>query len=126
MKSMKAVKNVDDYIANAPKEVQGKLKVLRAAIKAVAPKAEERISYSMPYYHYKGRLVYFAYAKHHIGVYALFPDEDVLKNELKGYATSKGTIRFPLKDDLPLDLIKKLVKARVKKIEEAESADKTK
>ena len=56
---MKPIKNVDEYIALAPKEVQGRLKELRATIMAAAPNAKERISYGMPYYEYKGRLVYF-------------------------------------------------------------------
>jgi len=59
MFTMKKAKDVDEYIAKAPKEVRGKLKELRAIIKSAAPKAEERISYGMPYYRYKGRLVYF-------------------------------------------------------------------
>ena len=56
---MKTPKNVDEYIAQAPDEAQEKLQELRAVIKAAAPEAEERISYGMPYYYYKGRLVYF-------------------------------------------------------------------
>jgi uncharacterized protein YdhG (YjbR/CyaY superfamily) len=63
--------NVDEYIAQAPKELQARLEELRATIKAAAPDAEERISYGMPYYKYKGRLVYFQLWKEHIGVYAL-------------------------------------------------------
>ena len=60
---MKPVKDVDEYIALAPKEVQAKLKELRATIMAAAPNAQERISYGMPYYYYKGRLVYFGLSK---------------------------------------------------------------
>ncbi len=118
---MKPTKDVDEYIAKAPKEVQGRLKELRAAIKAVAPNAEERISYGMPYYAYKGRLVYFAYAKKHIGIYAIFePVRAEYRSELKGYEMSKGTIRVPLNEDLPVALIQKLVKAQMKWNEEAE------
>ena len=62
---MKPAKNVDEYIAQAPKEVQEKLQELRAAIKSTAPGAEECISYGMPYYDYKGRLVYFQLWKKH-------------------------------------------------------------
>lgn len=57
IRAKKFSNGVDEYIALAPKEVQGKLRELRAAIKTVAPDAEERISYGMPYYAYKGRLV---------------------------------------------------------------------
>ena len=68
---MNVVKDVDAYIAQAPQEVQGRLRELRVAIRAVAPSAQERISYGMPFYAYKGRLVYFAAAKKHIGIYAI-------------------------------------------------------
>ena len=114
---MKKAKDVDEYIAKAPKEVRRKLKELRAIIKSVAPKAEERISYGMPYYGYKGRLVYFAFAKKHIGLYVPTPVIEEHKKELKDYGTAKATVRFPLNKRLPLPLIKKLVKARVKKNE---------
>ena len=114
---MKKAKDVDEYIAKAPKEVRGKLKELRTIIKSTAPKAEERISYGMPYYGYKGRLVYFAFAKKHIGLYVPPPIIEEHKKELKNYETAKATVRFPLNKKLPLSLIKKLVKARAKKNE---------
>ncbi len=114
---MKRAKDVEEYIVTAPKEVQGKLKEIRAAIKSTAPLAEEKISYGMPYYSYKGRLAYFAYAKKHIGLYAMPPIVDDYKNELKKYQTSTATIRFPLNEDLPIGLIKKLVKAGMRKNE---------
>ncbi len=116
---MRPVKNVDEYIATAPKAVQGKLKELRATIKATAPLAAERISYGMPYYSYKGRLAYFAFAKHHIGMYAMPPIIASHQEELKKYQTAKATIRFPLNEDLPIPLIKKLVMAGVRRNEEA-------
>ncbi len=111
---MKPVKDVDEYIALASKEVQGKLKEIRAAIKATAPQAHEKISYGMPYYHYKGRLVYFAYAKHHIGLYALPGNIKEHKDELKKYLAAKATLHFALDEKLPIPLIKKLVKAQMK------------
>jgi uncharacterized protein YdhG (YjbR/CyaY superfamily) len=110
---MKKAKDVDAYIAGAPKEMQPKLKQLREAIKSVAPKAEEKISYGMPYYGYKGRLIYFAYAKTHIGVYPMPPATEEFSEELKKYHTGKATIRLPLDEELPITLIKKIVKARV-------------
>ena len=110
--------NVDDYIAQAPKEAQEMLQELRATIKASAPEAEERISYGMPYYYYKGRLVYFQLWKKHIGLYVPTPVVEEHKSELEGYQTTNATIRFPLNEKLPLDLIKKLVEARVKKNDE--------
>jgi len=116
---MKRAKDVDEYIANAPQEVRGKLQEIRAVIKKAAPNAEERISYGMPYYGYKGRLAYFAYAKGHIGLYVPPPVIEEHKQELKAYGTSTATVRFPLHEKLPLMLIKKLVKARMKKNDEA-------
>ena len=117
---MKPAKNVDEYIAQAPKEVQEKLQELRAVIKDTAPNAEERISYGMPYYEYKGRLVYFQLWKKHIGFYVPTPVVEEHINELEGYETTKATIRFPLDEQLPLALIKTLVQARVRKNDEAE------
>jgi uncharacterized protein YdhG (YjbR/CyaY superfamily) len=112
---MRNVKNVDEYIALSPQEVQHKLKELREIIKSAAPKAQEYISYGMPYYYYKGRLVYFGLSKKHIGLYIPTPIIEEHKSELKDYDTTKATIRFSLDKRLPVMLIKKLVKARINK-----------
>jgi uncharacterized protein YdhG (YjbR/CyaY superfamily) len=113
----KAPKDVDEYISRAPKEVQGKLEELREAIREAAPTGVERISYGMPYYDYKGRLIYFRLTKAHIGLYVPPPVIEEHKNELADYETAKATVRFPLNKRLPITLIKKLVKARMKKNE---------
>jgi len=110
---------LDEFIASAPKALQPRLKELRATIKSVAPEAEEKISYGMPDYHYKGRVIYFNVWKTHIGLYALPTNIEEHKSQLKGYATSKGTIQLPLDQKLPLSLIKKLVQVQVKKNEAA-------
>lgn len=110
---MKA-KTVDEFIAQAPKDKQSKLRQLRKIIKSAAPNAEEKISYGMPYYSHKGKLVYFAYAKNHIGLYPMPPITKMFAKELKKYHTLKATIRFPMNEELPIALIKKLIKARVK------------
>ncbi len=112
--------------SQAPKEVQDKLQELRAVIRTTAPGAEERISYGMPYYDYKGRLVYFQLWKKHIGLYVPTPVVEEHKSELKGYETTKATIRFPLNEKLPLALIEKLVQARVRKNDEADMQAKAK
>ena|SRR2546422_8637431 len=117
MKTMLRRKDVDAYIATAPKEVRAKLKEIQAVVRKAAPDAEERISYRMPYYSYKGRLAYFAAFKNHIGLYVPTPVVEEHKNELKNYEAAKATVRFPLDKKLPLGLIKKLVKARMKKNE---------
>jgi len=117
---MKPVNNVDDYIAQAPEEVRTTLQELRATIKAAAPGAEERISYGMPFYEYKGRLVYFQLWKNHIGLYALSHIVEEYKSELQGYVADKGTLRFPLNEKLPLALIGKLVQTQVRRNDEKE------
>lgn len=106
-------RTVDEYIASAPKEVQGKLKQLRKVIKEIAPEAEEKLSYGMPYYGYKGRLAYFAYAKKHVGLYVMPPVIQDHKRELEDYETATATVRFPLDENLQIPLIKKLLKAGV-------------
>ena len=111
----KAPKDVDGYIAGAPKEVQGKLIELRAAIREAAPTAVESTSYRIPYYDYKGRLAWFGLAKRHIGLYIRPPIIEEHRGELKSYETTKSTVRFPLDKQLPITLIKKLIKARMKK-----------
>jgi uncharacterized protein YdhG (YjbR/CyaY superfamily) len=118
---MKPAKDVDEYIAQAPKEAQERLQALRATILAAAPGATERISYGMPTYEYKGRLVYFALWKKHVGVYALTtPVLEAHKSELAGYVTSKGTIQLPLNETVLLELIERLVRAQVKENDKAD------
>lgn len=112
-----APKDVDDYIAMAPKELRGKLEQLRAVIRETAPTAIERISYGMPYYDHKGRLVYFRLAKTHIGLYVPHGVVEEHKNELADYETANATVRFPLDKKLPVALIKKLIRAGMKKNE---------
>lgn len=107
--------DVDTYISNAPKEAQGKLKQLRAAIKQLAPDAAEGISYRMPYYSYHGQLAWFASMKGYIGLYLRPPVIAEHARELAAYKTTKSAIHFPLDEKLPLPLIRKLVKARMKK-----------
>lgn len=109
------VRDVDTYIATAPKETRAKLSELRYIIIRAAPKAVEGISYDMPYYKYHGPIAGFAAYRNHIGFFGALPDE--YKEELKAYETSKGTIRFSLDKPLPSSLIRKLVKARIKRNE---------
>lgn len=109
--------DVSSYIAHAPHEIQSKLREIRKAIKETAPKAEEKISYGIPYYHYNARLVYFAYATSHIGLYVPGGILEQYKNELKNYSTTKATLRLPFDEKIPTALLKKLVRARMKVID---------
>lgn len=105
-------KEVDAYIAAAPKAAQPHLRQLRALILEAAPKAEERISYKMPYFNYRGNLVYFAAFKNHVGLYPAGYAEKY--PELRRYMAGKGTLRFPYAEPLPVALIRRFVKQRVK------------
>lgn len=111
----KEAKDVDTYIKAAPKEIQARLVQLRKIIRDTAPAVEERISYQMPFYSYKGQLAYFAFAKTHVGLYIPPPVIAEHKEELKEYTTSTATVRFPLNKRLPVTLIKKLIKAQMKR-----------
>jgi uncharacterized protein YdhG (YjbR/CyaY superfamily) len=117
MKRAPKPKDVDAYISAAPKEVRDKLRKLRATIRKTAPDAEERISYGMPYYGYKGRLAYFAAFKKHIGLYVPTPVIEEHKRRLKDYGTARATVRFPIDKPLPVALVKMLIKARMKRNE---------
>lgn len=106
-------RNIDEYIANFPKDVQLILETLRSTIKEIAPEATETISYKMPAFNYYGILVYFAGYKNHIGFYALPTSHKKFEKELKAYKTGKGSVQFPLNEPLPLALIKKMVLFRI-------------
>jgi uncharacterized protein YdhG (YjbR/CyaY superfamily) len=110
-------KDVDEYLAGVPKEARATLEKLRKTIKAAAPKASEVISYEMPMYKQNGMVLGFAAFKNHCSIFPGSAVMDTYKNELKGYDTSKGTIRFPANKPLPAALVKKLVKARIKENE---------
>jgi uncharacterized protein YdhG (YjbR/CyaY superfamily) len=105
---------VDEYIATFPKNVQAVLQEVRLAIKEAAPEAKEAISYQMPAFKLNGILVWFAAHKNHIGFYPRVSAIEAFKKELSGYEVSKGTVKFPLDKPIPLDLVKKIVKFRVK------------
>ena len=93
------------------------LKDIRKAIKTTAPNAEEVISYQIPGYKYHGMLVFFAAWKNHISLYPAPWSADALKKEMSAYEGSKGTIKFPLDKPMPLSLVKKIVKYRLKENE---------
>lgn len=115
-------KNVAAYIAAAPAKARPMLRQLRRAIRAAAPRADERISYRMPYYHYHGRLIYFATFTNHIGLYVMNRAKGDFAAAMKPYQTSKATLRFPIGSKIPVGLVTKLVKARAKENEAAAKA----
>ncbi|MES2286554.1 MAG: DUF1801 domain-containing protein [Bacteroidota bacterium] len=107
-------KNIDEYIAGFPKEIQKILEQIRETIKKAAPGAEETISYAIPTFTLNGNLVHFAAFKNHIGFYPAPSGNEAFKKELSKYKGGKGTIQFPLDEPIPLNLITKIVKFRVK------------
>lgn len=115
---LKKPKDVKEYIENVPEKDRGKLKEIREIIRKAAPEAKEKISYNIPYYEYRGRLVYFALFKNHVGLLIPPPIIQEHKKELENYGTTKSSIHLPLDKKLPVELIKKLIKARVRHNEE--------
>lgn len=106
--------DIDAYIAGFPADIQKVLQQVRTTIRKAAPNAEETIKYDMPTFTYNGNLVYFAAFKKHIGFYAVPTGDKTFKKEFAAYKTGKGSIQFPLDKPMPLKLITKIVKYRVR------------
>ncbi len=124
---MSAPQNIDEYIANFPKDVQEILEKIRATIKKAAPKAEETINYQIPTFTLKGNLVHFAAFKGHIGFYPTPTGIEKFKKELAVYEGAKGSVKFPLDKPIPYALIRKIVTFRVKEnLERAEAKNRKK
>jgi uncharacterized protein YdhG (YjbR/CyaY superfamily) len=108
-------KDIDEYIAGFPNEVQAILQKIRATIKKAVPEAEETISYDMPTFNLRGQyLIYFAAFKKHIGLYSVPTGDKEFNEELSTYRAGKGTLQFPLDQPIPYRLIGKIAKARAK------------
>ena len=114
---MKAATSVEEYLKRFYAEQRAALEKIRKAIKEAAPEAEESISYGMPAYKLNGPLVYFGGFKHHCSFFPAGSQLTDLSDEIKEYKTSKGTLQFPLHRPIPVRLIKKIVKARVRENE---------
>lgn len=112
--------SVDEYIAAQPKGAQSVLKQVRSAIRKAVPEAEEGISYKIPAYKLHGtRMLFFAGWKQH---YSLYPAgklaPQAYRHELARYEISKGTIRFPLSEPVPVELIGRIAKLRAQEVAE--------
>ena len=106
--------NIDDYIATFPAPIQKLLKQLHETIRTVAAGAEESISYQMPAFKLNGPLVYFAGYNKHIGFYPTPSGIAKFQQELSPYKSSKGAVQFPIDEPLPLELVSRIVRFRVK------------
>jgi uncharacterized protein YdhG (YjbR/CyaY superfamily) len=111
--STASIASMDEYIAGFPEDIQKKLQEVRATIKTAAPDAKEIISYQVPTFFLFGNLVHFAATKNHISFFPTPSGVEAFIDELSQYSTSKGTIRFPLDNPLPLDLIRRITIFRV-------------
>jgi uncharacterized protein YdhG (YjbR/CyaY superfamily) len=109
-----APENIAAYIAGFPPEVQKILKQLRLTIRKAAPDAEETIKYQIPTFTLQGNLISFAAYKKHIGLYPAPVGTPKFNRELAAYRAAKSSVRFPLDQPLPFDLISQIVKLRVK------------
>ncbi len=109
----KHYKSIDKYIRSFPKETQKKLTELRKIIREQAPEAEEKISYQIPTFFLNGNLVHFAAFAKHIGFYPGSSGIRAFKSKLSKYESAKGSVQFPLKEPLPVGVIKQIVKFRV-------------
>lgn len=107
-------KNIDDYIADFPPDVQVILEKMRATIKKAAPDAEEAIKYRLPTFVLSGNLVHFGAFKKHIGFYATPTGNKQFRDELSVYEGAKGSVQFPFDKPIPFGLVSKMVKFRVK------------
>lgn len=107
-------RNIDEFISNYPQDIQLLLEKMRSTIKEAAPGVQEKISYGIPTFILNGNLVHFAPYKNHIGFYPSPSGIQAFQKELTRYKSSKGAIQFPIDEPLPLKLISRIVKFRVK------------
>ena len=118
MRGSRKPRNTSEYISGFSRPVQTVLRRVRDTIRKAVPEAEEGIAYSIPAYRLHGRvMLYFAGWKEH---YSLYPSSTQLvaafKDELAPYEISKGTIRFPLSEPVPVRLIGRIAKFRAKQV----------
>lgn len=113
---MKTPNTVTAYIAALPPVARRYATRMRSIIRSVAPQATEKISYGVPGYDYRGRLVYFGAFKNHISLFGA-GRKLVVDFAAHGYKTSKGTVQFPYDQRFPTHLIQAAVKGRVRENE---------
>jgi uncharacterized protein YdhG (YjbR/CyaY superfamily) len=113
-----APKNIDEYLAGVPEPARGTLQKVRAAIRSAVPSdATETISYKIPAFRHNEIIIWFAAFSTHCSIFPTAAVIDEFKTELKAFKLSKGTIQFPTGKPLPAALIKKMVRARLARIE---------
>jgi uncharacterized protein YdhG (YjbR/CyaY superfamily) len=118
--------DIDAYIVQFPTDVQEILQKVRETIRTAAPMAKELISYQMPAFRQHGILVYFAAWKKHIGLYPPISGDAAIEKAVAKYAGPKGNLQFPLDEPIPYNLIKRIVRLRVKQDRERAEAKRDK
>jgi uncharacterized protein YdhG (YjbR/CyaY superfamily) len=119
------LETIDQYIDEQDEKIRPLLLRVRAAVRAAAPEAKEKIAWQMPAFWQGENLIYFAAAKNHLGIYPGDLTDLPFKERLEGYQTSKGTIRFPY-DNIDFDLITDIVKWRLERVKAKRYAGKGK
>lgn len=115
---MQSFTTVDEYIQSFPKDVQKVLASVRDTIKEELPHAKETMSYKMPSYTLGGEtIIYFAGWKEHVSLYPFTPEMLVALPELRAYKSGKGTVQFSFDQEIPLNLIRKIVQFRLNEAE---------
>ena len=108
------INSIDEYIDTFPEGVQRILQQVRQTIKAAAPGAEEKISYGIPTFTLNGKyLIYFAGWKQHISIYPIPTGDEAFRQGIAPYVSGKGTLKFPISQPMPLNLITEIVKLKI-------------
>ena len=107
-------KDVDDFIAKYPTDVQKILRKIRAIIRELAPDAHEKLGYGIPTFTLNGNLVHYSALTNHIGFYPTPSGIEKFRKQLSKYEGAKGSVQFPLDQPIPYDLIRKITEFRVK------------
>ena len=105
---------VDHYLSKFQGEARKRLEKLRQVISENAPEAIEKMSYGVPAFYLNGNLIVYAAFKHHVGIYPTPSAIEAFMEKLKGFETSKGTIKFPLDKPMPYDLVAEITQYRVR------------
>jgi uncharacterized protein YdhG (YjbR/CyaY superfamily) len=107
------ISGIDQYIAGFPEETRNILTKIRMIAREAAPEAQETIKYGMPTFTLTGNLIHFAAYKKHIGLYPAPSADESLNKEIAVYRSAKSSLRFPIDEQIPYDLIKKVIKSRI-------------
>jgi uncharacterized protein YdhG (YjbR/CyaY superfamily) len=114
---MTKLNTIDEYVDSLPVAVRPAIEAIRETVRSAAPDAVEAISYQMPCFKWRGKyLIHFGAWKNHIGVYPIPAGTPAFQKKVAPYLAGKGTVRFPLRDPIPLDIVRDMVTLRMKEI----------